>query len=53
MYGQKTGVGFLSAGITIASWWMWGITIMLAAVAVILYVRVFISIHGRNATQRP
>ena len=53
MYGQKTSFGVLSAGISVASWWMWGVTVMLAAAAAILLVRVFTTIRSGNAARRP
>jgi hypothetical protein len=53
MYGQKTSFGLVSAGITAASWWMFGVTIVLAAIAAILLVRVFSTVLSRDEARRP
>jgi len=53
MYGQKTSLGLASTGITVASWWMWGMTVMLAVVAVILLGRTIFALHARNERRLP
>ena len=53
MYGQKTQFGLMSAGITVASWWMFGVTVVLCFIALILLVRVFITLHSKDASRRP
>lgn len=53
MYGQRASFGALTAGITVASWWMLGVTIALTAAAIVLLVRVFITVHAKNASLRP
>ncbi len=53
MYGQKTHLGLVSAGITAASWWMWSVTIALAVIATILLVRVVITARSKSASRRP
>lgn len=53
MYGQKASMGVVSTGITIASWWMWGVTVMLAAVAVILLGRTLIALRTGNERRLP
>ena len=53
MYGQKANFGLVSAGISVASWWMWGVTMVLSAIAVLLLVRVFITVRSGDATRRP
>jgi len=53
MYGQKTQVGLLSAGITAASWWMFGVTVVLCAIALVLLVRVFVTLRSNDVSRRP
>ena len=53
MYGQKTNFGLVSTGITIASWWMWGVTVVLAAIAVVLMARVLFTMRPGNESRRP
>lgn len=53
MYGQKTSASAASTGIAAASWWMWGVTIVLAVIAVILLARVFMTLHSSNTSRRP
>lgn len=53
MYGQKTTLSVASSGVVAASWWLLGITIVLALVAIILLARVFFALHSRNASRRP
>jgi hypothetical protein len=53
MYGQKASLGIVSTGVSIASWWMWGATVTLAAVAVILLGRTFITLASNDERRRP
>jgi len=53
MYGQKAQFGVMSAGITVASWWMFGVTVVLCAIALVLLARVFWTLHSRDMTRRP
>ncbi len=53
MYGQKAQFGLVSAGVTAVSWWMFGVTIVLCAIAVILMARVFVTLASKDASRRP
>ncbi len=53
MYGQKTSFGLMSAGVTVASWWMWSVTIALAAAAIILLVRALLTLRSPDSKHRP
>jgi len=53
MYGQKAQFGAVAAGITVASWWMWSVTVVMAVIAVALLVRVFFTLRPGREVQRP
>ena len=53
MYGQKTSLGVVSSGVTVASWWMLGVTITLSVVAIILLGRALFQLRSRDASRRP
>jgi len=53
MYGQKASFGAVSTGITVTSWWMRSVTVLLAAAAVVLLVRACLALRSNNPNRRP
>lgn len=53
MYGQRIGANVMATVVGVASWWMWGVTLMLAAMAVILLGRTTFVLVSNRTARRP